>query len=319
MSEKISVIVPVYNGEKYLDRCIKSILNQSYDNIELVLVDDGSPDNSGEICDSYLADSRVKVIHKNNEGVAIARRQGVSASSGEYVTFVDCDDWISSDMLEYLYSLIKSGDYQISSCGYKVVRSEDIPSEAKEEKLTVLDFEGMTKGLYDYSLWSMCFKLYKKSLFDNIEVANDGLTVSEDLVQNYFISKRIEKIVISNLDKYYYFRHSDSAMAVEISLRRVNDQIKAYKIIYDDFDKNSVAFSYQAANRLINDFSLLNQIINKKLDKELYNLVRADILECKGYVFDKKNSYCFGFKHKLGVRLICYMPALYNLMIKLLK
>ena len=104
MNEKISVIVPVYNVEKYIGECIKSIINQDYENIEIILVDDGSNDKSGEICDEYtLKDKRVKVIHKENGGVSSARNRGIESSTGEYIAFVDGDDYVTKDYVSYLF------------------------------------------------------------------------------------------------------------------------------------------------------------------------------------------------------------------------
>jgi len=105
----ISVIVPVYKVEKFLDRCVKSLLGQSYGNIEIILVDDGSPDNCGAMCDVWAeTDSRIKVLHKENGGQAMARNQAVAVSSGEYIFFVDSDDYVSPDALEYLVSIMRS-------------------------------------------------------------------------------------------------------------------------------------------------------------------------------------------------------------------
>lgn len=115
-SSAISVIVPVYKAEKYLERCIKSLLRQTYENMEIILVDDGSPDSCPQICDEWAAkNSRIKVIHKENGGAYSSRLAGVKQASGEYVGFIDADDWIESDTYEYLYSLIGKYSAQISS------------------------------------------------------------------------------------------------------------------------------------------------------------------------------------------------------------
>lgn len=119
----ISVIVPVYKVEQYLDQCIRSIVEQTYRNLEIILVDDGSPDNCGAICDAWAAkDERIRVIHQNNSGGGAARNAALDAASGELISFVDSDDYISRDMLEYLYSLLKLGA-DIAECGY--LQTED--------------------------------------------------------------------------------------------------------------------------------------------------------------------------------------------------
>ena len=117
MSELISVIVPVYNVEKYLDKCIQSILGQTYSNIELLLIDDGSTDSSGAICDKYVTqDSRVRVFHKSNEGVSAARNWGLDNAKGEWIAFVDADDWIDSDMYERMYNAAVQNQTDMVSC-----------------------------------------------------------------------------------------------------------------------------------------------------------------------------------------------------------
>ena len=122
----LSIIVPVYNVEKYIERCIKSILNQSFTNFELILVDDGSPDNCGKICDEYKKkDSRIKVIHKKNGGLSDARNAGIERAKGEYIAFVDSDDFINKYMYEILYKNAKKWDADISICNFKMVCEND--------------------------------------------------------------------------------------------------------------------------------------------------------------------------------------------------
>ena len=113
----ISVIVPVYNVENYLKRCLDSIINQTYQNIEIILIDDGSTDNSGNLCEDYKKiDNRIKVVHKTNGGLSDARNTGIKKAKGKYITFVDSDDYVEYDYVEYLYNLIKKYDTNISFC-----------------------------------------------------------------------------------------------------------------------------------------------------------------------------------------------------------
>ena len=116
--EKLSIIVPVYNVEKYINRCLSSIVNQTYENLDIIIIDDGSPDNCGSICDEYAAkDSRIKVIHKCNEGVSIARNIGINNATGQWITFVDSDDWIEADYYENIFDTIKDRDVDIMYSG----------------------------------------------------------------------------------------------------------------------------------------------------------------------------------------------------------
>ena len=124
MNPLISVIVPIYNVEKYLDKCIESIVNQTYKNLEIILVDDGSPDNCPAMCDAWAEkDSRIKVVHKENGGAGSARNAGLDVSSGEYIGFVDGDDYIDSDFYETLINKSRNGYYDIVTCGFKTFES----------------------------------------------------------------------------------------------------------------------------------------------------------------------------------------------------
>ena len=123
MSEKISVIVPIYKTEQFLSKCIDSIINQTYKNLEIILVDDGSPDNCPKICDEYAKrDNRIKVIHKENGGLSSARNAGIEIATGDFSAFVDSDDWIDSDMYESLVKLSDEYNADIAECGYRFIR-----------------------------------------------------------------------------------------------------------------------------------------------------------------------------------------------------
>lgn len=136
----VSVIVPIYNISCYLKKCLDSIINQKYKNLEIVLVDDGSTDGSSKICDDYASyDERIKVIHKKNEGLVRARKTGLLASSGDIIAYVDGDDWIESDMIETLYNIMESQDVDIVMCG----RYEDAGDIYRQV------YHGIPSGRYD--------------------------------------------------------------------------------------------------------------------------------------------------------------------------
>lgn len=125
--KKLSVIVPIYNVEKFLRRCIDSIINQSYSNLEIILVDDGSPDNCGKICDEYAAlDNRIKVIHQANGGLSAARNIGIDSATGEYVAFIDSDDYIASNMYDEMISLMETNDLDIISCNAFIAKGKKL-------------------------------------------------------------------------------------------------------------------------------------------------------------------------------------------------
>ena len=171
MNDLISIIVPVYNVEKYLNKCIDSIINQTYKNIEIILVDDGSTDNSGKICDEYLLrDSRIKVIHKNNGGLSSARNEGINISSGEYIGFVYSDDWVEPNMYEEMYKKILYSNADIVDCGYwKEYENKSIKYiSANEVKFCG---ENLLQKCYLSNLVQpeVCRKLYKRYIFNNVK------------------------------------------------------------------------------------------------------------------------------------------------------
>ncbi len=211
---RISIIVPVYNVELYLKRCVDSILGQTYKDFELILVNDGSPDNCGNICNELaLKDSRVKVIHKKNGGLSSARNAGLDMAVGEYVGFVDSDDWITNDMYEHLIGLVDEYDCEIASASYVFSNGESVFNQSKikinkytrKEALYFYLFEGMSKRIADYPVW---IKLYRRELFNDIKFPLDQLY--EDVATNFSLIQKSSTYVKSNKVCYFYFQDSAS-------------------------------------------------------------------------------------------------------------
>lgn len=234
VEELISIIVPVYNVEKYLNKCIESIINQSYKSIEIILVDDGSKDSSGKICDKYAkSDNRIKVIHKVNGGLSDARNSGLKIAKGRYVGFVDSDDYIAPDMYEYLYKLIKNNDACISVCNYEKIWDNitkkdeeinlynDIILNRKEALRYIID----DKILKSYA-WN---KLYKVELFKNIEYPV-GLNM-EDIATTYKLIYNSQKVVIGNEVKYYYVQRRGSIL----NSKKPKYYIDYFNVFYERF------------------------------------------------------------------------------------
>lgn len=312
----ISVIVPVYKAEKYLDRCVESIVSQTYKNLEIILVDDGSPDNCPQMCDKWAEkDSRVKVIHKKNGGASSARVAGINKAAGEYIGFVDSDDWIEKDMYEYLIHLAMDNDAQVACAAFRDVdiNTFDISFEDNNsELLKIYGFKDIIRYMNEDCLWSMCNKIYSRELFKYAPEFTDRLSFSEDAMYNYFLYKNTKKLVASNKIKYNYFRHEESAIAGCITYSLIDDSMLAYKIIDDDFDKNSDAYPYAVANKVKNDMFLINSVIRNQKCLDRYQVLRKDILKYKKYIFDKKYRDVYCFRHRFGVFLLQYAPKIYD-------
>lgn len=212
----ISVIVPVYNAEDYLDRCIESIINQSYSNFELLLIDDGSSDKSLEICNKWeKRDERIQVYSQKNGGASAARNYGLRMMKGEYIVFVDSDDWISSKYIEFLYMAIKSNNYDIVQCNLKATTDDDF----KVEEITDFNFKNVkeltkTEAL-NYRLYkvSVCAKIYKKDLFNDFSFREGA--IYEDDASYYIFVYRANRLAILNETLYFYFMSDNSVMRNE--------------------------------------------------------------------------------------------------------
>lgn len=210
---EISIIVPVYKVEKYLDRCVKSILKQTFINFELILVDDGSPDRCPELCDAWSRrDPRIRVIHKENGGLSSARNAGLKEACGSYIGFVDSDDWIAEDMYELLHKLITENEADYASVGVRVARSELQNALQPESKTRLLDKRGLFEIFFrvsdkeiNYFVWN---KLFKKEIVRNIRFW-EGMRF-EDIDFMFKALNRSARGVYSNQIKYFWFYNENS-------------------------------------------------------------------------------------------------------------
>lgn len=226
----ISVIVPIHNIEQYLSKCIESILNQTYKNLEIILVNDGSTDNSLSICRQYEEDNRIKIIDKQCGGVSDARNAGIKAASGEYIFLLDGDDYILKNAIELMYKGVTENNADIAICNYKKVTSDiDLVDESNIEAVVwkVLNQEeaiaGLVSGKPFYSLaWN---KLYKKSIFDNY-LFNVG-KINEDEFAAHNIYGCISKAICTDKSLYAYVQHQGSIMT-KYSVKR-HDKAEALK------------------------------------------------------------------------------------------
>lgn len=209
----ISIIVPVYNVAAYLDRCLESLVNQTYQNLQIIVIDDGSTDGSNEICDKWAAkDRRIYVVHKENKGLSNARNDGLKVAEGEYIGFVDSDDYISIFMYEYLIYAIEKYNADISICNFIEV---DINRCEEIDKNKILKIEQVLQNDSNYNkiqnmhgnyVWN---KLYKKSI---LEHEFENVQVHEDVIFNNIAFCRAKKIVYVNEILYYYYWRENSLM-----------------------------------------------------------------------------------------------------------
>ncbi len=223
MSELISVIIPIYKVEPYLAKCVESVLGQTYSNLEIILVDDGSPDRCGELCDEYAeTDSRVKVIHKRNGGLSDARNAGMKIATGEYLAFIDSDDWIERDYFEVLYRLLKDNDADLSAIALCNVNEEGKEIGRHHSGEThFLDAAIAMENMFhrDGLPWCAQAKLYRRVLFDGIEYPVGVLM--EDKATTYKVFAKCHKIAYSDLTLYKYLVRPGSIMRSRFSEKRM--------------------------------------------------------------------------------------------------
>lgn len=218
--KKISIIVPVYNVEDYLKRCIDSLISQTYSNIEIILVDDGATDNSGKICDEYEEkDERIKVIHKKNGGLSDARNVGLDKSMGDYVCFVDSDDYIEKDMIENLYNIIEKDNSDISCCA-KVLEYSNKTIERNNRSMFCIDnISGLGKMFtFDDIDTSACDKIFKKELFHNVKFPLGKYY--EDMGTIYKIFEKAKKISHTPKIGYHYCIRDNSITKEKFSAKQ---------------------------------------------------------------------------------------------------
>lgn len=209
---KISVVVPIYNVEKQLPRCLDSLLCQTYGDFELVLVDDGSPDGCGKICDEYAArDSRIRVIHRENGGLSAARNSGIDAAQGEYLAFVDSDDYVAADYLEFMLDLMLDNNADIAACGAAAVYPGGKTDVSNTDSvLRVMDSrQALERMCYNDGFYVTAWdKLYRRSLFDTVRFPEGK--VFEDTGTTYKLVHKSKVIAACCEPKYYYVISNDS-------------------------------------------------------------------------------------------------------------
>lgn len=227
MKPAVSVIVPVYKVEQYLDKCVQSILDQTFRDFELLLVDDGSPDKCGEMCETWAKkDSRIRVIHKPNGGLSDARNAGIGQASGDYLLFVDSDDWIEKDMLATLYGLIREADADMACCNFRSV-NEDGSQHWDDAVITpgVWTEEDFWKQFFSSNAQTYCNvawnKLYKKELFDTVRYPVGR--INEDVYILYDLVSQCKKIAATDQIGYYYLFRAGSIMNRSGSLRKLTN------------------------------------------------------------------------------------------------
>lgn len=316
--EKVSIIIPVYNVEKYLKKCIESIINQKYKNIEILLIDDGSIDNSGKICDNYAyKDSRITVLHKENNGVSSARNLGLAHANGEYICFIDGDDFAMDDYVEYMLYLIKRENADIALCTKMFGNFDN--EQSKNENIKVLNAEETTEAILNYKIpIGVYSKLFKTELIKKYNICFfEELFMGEGFNFNVACFQRANKIAISNRKIYYYRRDNSTSATTKFSIEKCENSLYAIELMKSKFiiQSNRILNSWKYAKwRTYSDaYDYICLGKGKRDSKEKYN-------EYKKYI--KKNFFIankvnISKKDKLRAYVMGIFPESMPLILKL--
>lgn len=316
--EKLSVIVPIYNVEEYLDECIKSIVKQTYKNLEIILVDDGSPDHCPELCDIWTEkDSRIKVIHKENGGVSSARNAGLDAAAGDFIAFVDSDDYLDSDMYEIMLTQMREHNADMAQCG--IVRENADGSvevwDSFKAPIVVMDNTqllcsvGEAAGILPVS---PCNKIFKAEVIDVIRY-DESLKYAEDTLFNFSAARNINKAVIQNVPRYHYVNNSDSASHQKFSSSRF-DEHKVMDIIFDMAANDNHVLPYCIKGDVLKSFRTIRQMIASNSCTDQFRIIRQRIIRHRKAIF---SSGLYSKATKLKTLLLWLMPGIYKLAIKI--
>jgi glycosyltransferase involved in cell wall biosynthesis len=310
MADRISVIVPVYNVATDLPRCLDSILAQTHPNIEIIAVNDGSPDHSGEILDCYAArHPNIRVIHKENGGVTSARLRGVQEASGEWIGFVDGDDEIEPDMYARLLKNAVEYDADISHCGYQMVFSDGRVnyfhnSGIIREQDSHTAIRDLLEGtLVEPGLWN---KLYRRELFQGLSRRMDStIRINEDLLMNYYLFSNADVSVFDDWCPYHYIVRSTSASRAKLNPHQIYDPIRVKEIICQTI---STALLDDARRAYINTcISVYHTLLSAGRE------YRDDLQKVRRLLMQEKSFFrLLGKKRSLMAQLIICAPSVYK-------
>ena len=308
----ISVIVPVYNAEKYLPGCIECLTGQTYKNIEIILVDDGSPDSCPVICDEAAEkDDRIRVIHKINGGVSSARNLGLDNVHGEYIAFVDADDRIDADMYEAMLCEILENGADAASCGMVRESTNGYKEYWGSDELTVADtlqilrLVGEANGILPVSVVN---KLYSKNTIGNIRF-DMRFRHAEDTLFNFKVAGRMKKIVIHNLPRYHYINNEASVTHKDFNENKL-DEHKVMDIILAEAPLDALPWCIKGD--VMKSFRTIQRMCSSGILTERYGEIRKRIIKHFGFIM---KSPLFGKVTKLQTLVLYFFPHIYKFLI----
>lgn len=293
MEEKklVSIIVPIYNMEIYLERCLNSLIWQTYKTIEIILVDDGSTDNSGNICDLYARrDARVKVAHIDNGGQARARNVGIEMAKGSYISFVDSDDWVSLDSIAIMVSIIETYDVDVAVSSFEEKTAFDSYKYAKFTKVEICSAQRAMEDYFYQKIGSSPWaKLYRKTLFEDIRYPEGE--IYEDVEPSFYLIEKAKSVAETNAVTYFYFDRNNSTVKSNFSEKKMNYYYATHnllELVRGKYPKLEMA----AISRMIwADVHLIVHMGDERSKyQEEFRLLWNDIKKYRGSVITKSKA-----------------------------
>lgn len=318
---KLSIIVPIYNVEKYLARCIESILNQTFKDFELILVNDGSTDNCRKICEEYKKkDSRIIIVDKKNAGLSSARNLGLDTSNGEYIGFVDSDDFIDVNMYEILLNIINTNDSDIVICDYYKINEDNIKKYEKVKLKNkdirvenINNFDSIEKVLTVGEKFIIaCNKIYKRSLFDNLRY-KEGVIYEDEFLAHRILYK-CSKVSVINQALYYYVQRKGSIVNSEFSSKKF-DKVYAIKDRVDFLKEKNLIKLKEKAEKSFIDYFIWNYFSAYKR----LNNIDEDLVKLKSkfneIFFEVLKNRRISWREKITLSILYISPKAYNFII----
>jgi len=306
MNKLISVIIPVYNVEKYIEQCIKSVINQTYKNMEIILINDGSKDKSGEICNEYSQkDERIKVIHTENFGVSNARNIGLDEAKGEYITFIDADDYVDEKYIEQLYVQCKNTNSDISIIGTIDFKDEDNKIKNKTHYYTkILNKEQAIKEMLNekYYVGVVWAKMYKKELWNGIRF-NLNTKIAEDLEVLYEIFKKCTLINVDTSNLLYYYRIRSGSVVKQKYNKHFENEVNIVDKIRKEIEKEFPEIHDYAIKRYVaSNFGCIMRYYRENKETKGVKHLKNNIKKYKLKKYTK-----VGMARKMKIAIVVYL------------
>ena len=311
----ISVIVPIYKVEKYLDRCIKSIINQTYKNLEIILVDDGSPDNCPKMCDNWAKrDKRIKVIHKENGGVSSARNVGLDNSTGEYIGFVDSDDYIDNTMYEKMLKLLKKENADMCFCDITVLELNGEINNCHFNTKPIQNKKEFLENIYkinclNFAIWN---KLIRKDLIDKIKFSED-IYIKEDVLFLFECINNLNKVSYIKENLYFYDMRETSALH-KVNYQKEITSLNAISKMIEILKSNQINnYLEEQCNYICRFYKYKSRLGEEKIKVDLSKYEQ----QVKEYLNDNLLNKNIGLKNRIKVLMATRFNKLYCLLIKI--